>query len=110
MTTSFSATLLAMATLTADQVRHIAKLARLNIDEKDVAKFAKELSAILSYIDKLQEVDTNNVEPTAQATGLSSVFREDRINTDAPAPDALLATSPLPIIDHQIQTPSAHGI
>ena len=98
-----------MTRLTSDQVRHIAKLARLNLEEKDVEKFAKELSAILSYVEKLQEVDTKKVEPTAQVTGLSSVFREDVILKDPVEPDALLATSPLPIIDHQIQTPSAHG-
>ena len=98
-----------MTALTSDQVRHIAKLARLNLEEKDVEKFAKELSAILSYVEKLQEVDTKKVEPTAQVTGLSSVFREDVILKNGVEPDALLATSPLPIIDHQIQTPSAHG-
>lgn len=98
-----------MTTLTSAQVLHIAKLARLNIDDKDVERFAKELSAILAYIEKLQEVDTKDVPATAQATGLASVFREDVVLPNPVDPDALLATSPLPIIDHQIQTPSAHG-
>ncbi|MBM3230846.1 Asp-tRNA(Asn)/Glu-tRNA(Gln) amidotransferase subunit GatC [Candidatus Peregrinibacteria bacterium] len=98
-----------MTALTADQVRHIAKLARLNLKEGEEEKFAKELSAILTYIDALQKVNTKSAEATAQITGLESIFREDRIRTDNVQPDALLATSPLPIIDHQIQTPSAHG-
>lgn len=98
-----------MIALTPAQVRHIAKLARLNLSEGQEERFAKELSAILAYIEKLQEVDTTHVEPTAQSTGLTSVFRTDAIRTDGPEPDALLKTSPLPIVDHQIQTPSAHG-
>ena len=98
-----------MSSLTPSQVRHIAKLARLNLKEEQEERFAKELSSIFAYIETLQEVDTTNVEATAQATGLSNVFRKDEVLTDGPTPEALLATSPLPIVDHQIQTPSAHG-
>ena len=50
-----------MSKLSHDDVRHIAKLARLNLADEDVSRFAKELSEILVYIDKLQEVDTSNV-------------------------------------------------
>lgn len=99
-----------MTQLTHDQVRHIAKLARLTLNDAEVEKFTTELTSILKYIDLLQEVDTNGVEATAQVTGQSNSLRDDVIYP-APlaAPDALLGTSPLPIIDHQIQTPSAHG-
>ena len=98
-----------MAKLTTDEVRHIAKLCRLNLRDDEVEKFATELSSILDYIDMLQEVDTANIEPTAQVTGLTNAFREDTVTSDGPTPDALLATSPLPIVEHQIETPSAHG-
>ena len=98
-----------MTKLSGDDVRHIAKLCRLNVSDEDVEKFATELSSILDFVEKLQEVDTSNVEPTPQATGLTNGFREDEIMTDAPSTDDMLGTSPLPIIDHQIQTPSAHG-
>jgi aspartyl-tRNA(Asn)/glutamyl-tRNA(Gln) amidotransferase subunit C len=98
-----------MTQLTADQVRHIAKLARLTLSEEEVAKFAKELTSILGYIDMLGEVDTKNVEPTAQVTGLQNSLREDSIRPPLASADALLATSALPIIEHQIETPSAHG-
>ncbi len=99
-----------MAQLTHDQVRHIAKLARLTLSEEEVAKFTTELTKILTYIDQLAEVDTANVEPVAQVTGLSNSMRTDEIYTTSLAePDALLETSALPIVDHQIQTPSAHG-
>ncbi len=112
-----------MTKLTATDVRHIAKLCRLHLSEKDVGKFSGELTKILGFVEKLQEVNTQNAEPTPQATGLRNVLREDRLTSEEaeetpeallrsasrPAPDELLACSPLPIIDHQIQTPSAHG-
>jgi aspartyl-tRNA(Asn)/glutamyl-tRNA(Gln) amidotransferase subunit C len=58
-------------------VNHIAKLARLGLSEEEKQKFAKELAAILEFVEKLKEVDTKNVEPTAQATGRQNVTRAD---------------------------------
>jgi len=98
-----------MSTLTDDQVRHIAQLARLNLSEEEVSRFSTELTSILEYVDMLQEVDTKDTEALIQVTGQKNGLREDTIRTDGPESDALLKTSPLPIIDHQIQTPSAHG-
>lgn len=99
----------AMTQLTRDQVRHIAKLARLSLSEAEEQKFAIELTNILSYVNVLSEVDTQNVEPTAQVTGRENAFRADVVRTDGTSPDALLATSPLGLAEHQIVTPSAHG-
>lgn len=96
-------------TLTPDNVRHIAKLARLTLTEEEVTRFTKDLGGIFALIERLGEIDTSNVEPTAQVTGLSNVARTDVIRTDGATPDALLATSPLPVREHQIETPSAHG-
>lgn len=99
-----------MTQLTHDQVRHIAKLARLRLTDGEVEKFTTELTSILSYIDMLQKADTKGVEPTAQVTGQTDSLRKDEVySTPLADPDTLLATSPLPIVDHQIQTPSAHG-
>ena len=98
-----------MASLSHDQVRHIAKLARLQVSDAEVAKFATELTSILGYVDMLGEVDTQNVPATAQVTGLHNAFREDIIAKPLATREELLATSPLPIVDDQIQTPSAHG-
>ena len=99
-----------MAQLTPEQVRHIAKLARLTLSDAEVKKFTTELTSILKYVEMLGEVDTKNVEATAQVTGQTNSFREDKIYTKPLAsPDALLSTSPLPIEEHQIETPSAHG-
>jgi aspartyl-tRNA(Asn)/glutamyl-tRNA(Gln) amidotransferase subunit C len=99
-----------MTKLTHEQVRHIAKLARLNVSDSEVEKYATELGKIFAYVDMLREVDTKNVEPTAQIAGEGSSLRKDEVYKELLAsPDALLATSPLPIEDHQIETPSAHG-
>lgn len=58
-------------------VFHIAKLARLGLSEEEQKKFSQELAAILAFVEKLKEVDTKNVEPTAQATGSKNVTRPD---------------------------------
>lgn len=56
---------------------HVAKLANLPLKPEEKNKFKKQLSEILSYVEKLKEVDTKNVEITSQVTGLESVTRED---------------------------------
>lgn len=63
--------------ITTKEVEHIAKLARIELKDKEKEKLAQEMSAILGYIDKLNEVDVTGVEPTAQVTGLENVFRKD---------------------------------
>lgn len=100
-----------MTQLTADEVRHIAKLARLQISDAEVESYSTELAAILSYIDTLTEVDTSTVTPLISVNNTVNQFRADEVRSAAEDvdPDTLLGTSTLPIIDHQIQTPSAHG-
>ena len=58
-------------------IEHIAKLARLDLTPRELKKYGSQLSDILSYIEKLQEVDVEGVEPTSQVTGLEDVLRED---------------------------------
>lgn len=65
--------------LTKEEVEHIAKLARLGISEEEKEKFGEQLSSILEYIEQLKEVDTDNVPPTAQVTGLENVMAADAI-------------------------------
>ena len=62
-----------------EEVERIFTLAKINLTEQEKEKFPKELSNILSYIEQLQEVDTENVVPVTQITGLVNVFREDVI-------------------------------
>lgn len=61
-------------------VVHIAKLANLPITPKEKEKFEKQLSETLSYVNKLNSINTKNVEPTSQVTGLENVMREDKAN------------------------------
>jgi aspartyl-tRNA(Asn)/glutamyl-tRNA(Gln) amidotransferase subunit C len=63
--------------LTVAQVEEIALLARLDLNKPEKEKFRAQLSAILDYAEMLQELDTSNVPPTAQVTGLVGVMRDD---------------------------------
>lgn len=66
--------------LKIEQVEHIAKLVRLGLSEEEKKKFQNQISSILEYVEKLQKVDTKNIEPTAQVTGLVNSVREDEVN------------------------------
>ncbi len=88
--------------LTHDQVRHIAKLARLGLKDEEVSRFAIQLSEILGYVEKLNEVNVENVEPTSQVTGLQNVMREDKVEHFCTR-EELLACSELPIVQDQIR-------
>lgn len=91
------------------QLQHIAKLARLRLGGEEAEKYAKDLGSILTYVDILKNVDTKGVEPTAQITDCTNVLRDDVLCPSDAAPDTLLATSPLPVRNRQIETPAAHG-
>lgn len=62
-----------------DEVRHIAGLARIGVNEKEVEKFSRDLSSILDFVEQLKEVDVSGAEPTAHITGLENKLREDKI-------------------------------
>ena len=74
-------------------VRHIAMLSRLKPTDEEVRLFSEQLSAILAYMDQLNEVDTTNVQPTAHALALSNVFRTDSPQPSM-TPDEALANAP----------------
>jgi len=63
--------------LSIDQVKKVAKLANLPLNPSEEEKYSKELSAILDYIDKLNSVNTDSIEPTFNVTGQSNIFAED---------------------------------
>lgn len=62
-------------------VSHIARLARLELTEAESAALRKEIPEILGYVQQLQEVDVEGVEPTAHAADIVNVMREDTIGT-----------------------------
>jgi len=66
------------------QVEYIAKLARLALSPEEVAAFGGQLSQIFSYIEKLNELDTREVEPTSHVLSLSNVFRADEARPSLP--------------------------
>ncbi|MEW6001420.1 MAG: Asp-tRNA(Asn)/Glu-tRNA(Gln) amidotransferase subunit GatC [Nitrospirota bacterium] len=59
------------------EVEHIALLARLSLSKEEEDLFGSQLSSILSYMEKLNELDTRNIEPTSHVLSLSNVMRED---------------------------------
>lgn len=65
-------------TIDKSTVKHVAHLSRLELDEKELETYSRQLASILSYIDKLNEIDTKDVTPTSHAiAGLKNVFRKD---------------------------------
>jgi aspartyl-tRNA(Asn)/glutamyl-tRNA(Gln) amidotransferase subunit C len=71
------------------QVRTVAKLARLDLTEREVTEFSSELSAILEYIEKLNELDTDSVEPLAHCLPIHNVFRDDNVKASLSLEDVL---------------------
>ena|SRR3989338_3229874 len=81
--------------LTKEDVKHIAKLARLELTDEEIVRYQKELGRILDYISQLKDVDTSYVEPTAQVTGLINRLREDVAKpTDSDTRRRLLEAAP----------------
>ncbi|MFP7255018.1 Asp-tRNA(Asn)/Glu-tRNA(Gln) amidotransferase subunit GatC [Terribacillus sp. 179-K 1B1 HS] len=66
-----------MSEITKEQVLHVAHLARLAITDEEAEKMTKELDAIIGYAELLNELDTDNVEPTTHVLDLKNVMRED---------------------------------
>ncbi len=63
--------------LTPEEVRHIARLARVGLSDDDMPRLQSQLSQILDYFRRLQEVDTENIPPTAQTLAMHNVMRDD---------------------------------
>ncbi|MHC4489227.1 MAG: Asp-tRNA(Asn)/Glu-tRNA(Gln) amidotransferase subunit GatC [Planctomycetota bacterium] len=61
------------------QVRKVARLSRLELTKAEVEEFTGQLSAILDYVEKMNELDTANIEPLAHCLPISNVFRQDRV-------------------------------
>ena len=61
------------------QVRKVAKLSRLELTGAEVEEFTGQLSAILDYVEKMNELDTTGVEPLAHCLPISNVFRDDAV-------------------------------
>ena len=75
--------------LTRDQVRHIAELAKLELTEEETELFAEQLSEILDYAQRLNQLDTEAIPPTAQVLDRSNVLREDQVAPSLPTGEVL---------------------
>lgn len=83
-----------MAKLSKEQVEHIAKLARLEFTEEEKVKFQDQLSSILDYVEKLDEVDTTSVKPMSHVLDLENVTRDDVVCESMGSRDILLQDMP----------------
>lgn len=63
--------------LTKDEIKDIALLARIGVTDQEVEMYQKDLSSVLRYVDKLQEVDTEDIEEIGHITGVNNVYRDD---------------------------------
>jgi aspartyl-tRNA(Asn)/glutamyl-tRNA(Gln) amidotransferase subunit C len=79
--------------LTPADVRWVAHLARLELSDAELESMARHLSTILNYVDQLQQINTDNVEPLAHPLPIHNVFREDEPAPSLPV-DAALANAP----------------
>lgn len=80
--------------ITIKDVEHVAKLARLALSEQEKELFAQQLADIVSYVELLNELETNHVEPMAHAIPMVNVLRDDVVEENYTR-DEMLAISPL---------------
>lgn len=66
--------------LSYEDVQKISSLARLKLSDEEIKRYQNDLSNILEYAETLNEVDTDNIEPLYQVTGLESIIRKDAVN------------------------------
>lgn len=93
--------------LTVEEVRSIAELARLDLTEDEISLYAGQLSEVLNYFERLQELDTSHIEPTASVLPLKNVLRPD-VPGEALPPDEVVANAP-DAEDHQFRVSAVLG-
>ncbi len=76
-----------------EQVLHVARLARLELTEAEVAKMSEELSAVLGHIEKIGELDLDGVPPTTHVVEVSNALRPDEVQPSLPR-EIALASAP----------------
>lgn len=78
-----------VSAISKEEVEHVAKLARLELSEEEKEQFTRQLDSILRFAQKLNEVDTSNVEPTSHVLPLVNVMREDKPHPSLTVEEAL---------------------
>jgi aspartyl-tRNA(Asn)/glutamyl-tRNA(Gln) amidotransferase subunit C len=93
-----------MTQISRDDVLHLAQLSSLKLADSEIDGLQTDLSNILGYVEQLSKVDTTDIEPTFQVTGLSNVWRDDTVINYGVTREELLARSP-EVVDFQIKAP-----
>lgn len=93
-----------MTQITRDDVLHLAQLSSLELSDSEITGLQADLGNILTYINKLSELDTKDVEPTYQVTGLQNVWRDDTVINYGVTREELLARAP-ESVDFQVKVP-----
>ena len=93
-----------MTQISRDDVQHLAQLSSLQLDDGEVDGLQQDIQNILGYVEQLADLDTRDVEPTYQVTGLSNVWRDDTVADSPVTREALLALA-VEQADHQIKVP-----
>ena len=75
--------------ITIDEVKYVSGLARLELQAEEAEAMTSQLDQILSYVDKLNELDTSKVEPTTHAISITNAFREDELRESLSQEEAL---------------------
>ncbi len=75
--------------ITIKEVEHVARLARLELTEEEKERMRAHLDSILTYMDKLNELDTSGVEPTSHVLPMTNVFRADEVRPSLSQEEAL---------------------
>jgi len=78
-----------MAELSREEVQHVARLARMALPDEELQRVGSELNRILGHFNRLQELDTDEVEPTSHAIPMTNVFREDEVGESLPTDDVI---------------------
>ncbi|QED46475.1 Asp-tRNA(Asn)/Glu-tRNA(Gln) amidotransferase subunit GatC [Cytobacillus dafuensis] len=78
-----------MSRISTDQVKHVANLARLAITEEEAEMFKKQLDAMISFAEELNEINTDHVEPTSHVLDMKNVMREDKPQEGLPQSEVL---------------------
>jgi aspartyl-tRNA(Asn)/glutamyl-tRNA(Gln) amidotransferase subunit C len=82
-----------MSEINEESVQHIAKLARLSLNDDEIKKFASDLSSVVTYVEQLKELDTEGVEPMVGAVELLKELRKDEVR-ESGLRDEMLKNAP----------------
>ncbi len=80
-----------MSTITTDDVRHLADLSSLQMSDAEIESLRADIENIINYVNQLDELDTDSVEPTYQVTRLQNIWRSDEIDAGGVSRQQLLA-------------------